>query len=49
MYWIVFLVLTLLWVAAMIGGYTLSAFLTLFLIGVRVLLIRLLQGHKPVT
>ena len=49
MLWTIFVVLLILWLLGMVSGYTLGGFIhILLLIALAVVLIRVIQGRRPV-
>jgi uncharacterized protein DUF5670 len=49
MLWTIFVVLLILWLLGMVSGYTLGGFIhLLLLIALAVILIRVIQGRRPV-
>jgi len=49
MLWTIFVVLLILWLLGMVSGYTLGGFIhLLLLIALAVVLIRVIQGRRPV-
>jgi hypothetical protein len=49
MLWTIFVVLLLLWLLGMVSSYTLGGFIHILLIvALGVVLIRVIQGHRPV-
>jgi len=49
MLWTIFVVLLILWLLGMVSGYTLGGFIhILLLIALAVILIRVIQGRRPV-
>jgi hypothetical protein len=49
MLWTIFVVLLILWLLGMVSGYTLGGFIhLLLLIAIAVVLIRVIQGRKPI-
>ncbi len=49
MLWTIFLILLVLWLLGLVSGYTLGGFIhILLIIAVVVILIRLIQGRRPV-
>jgi len=49
MLWTIFLILLILWLLGMVSSYTLSGYIhILLIIAVVVLLIRIIQGRRPV-
>ena len=50
MLWTIFMVLLVLWVLGLVSSYTLGGFIHLLLIlAIAVLLIRVIQGRRPIT
>jgi len=49
MLWTIFVVLLILWLLGMVSGYTLGGFIhILLLVALAVVLIRIIQGRRPV-
>lgn len=49
MLWTIFVILLVMWLLGMVSGYTLSGFIhILLLIAIAVVLIRVIQGRRPV-
>ena len=49
MLWTIFVVLLILWLLGMVSGYTLGGFIhILLLIALAVILIRVIQGRRPI-
>ena len=49
MLWTIFLILLVLWLLGLVSGYTLGGFIhILLIIAVVVILVRLIQGRRPV-
>ena len=49
MLWIIFVILLVLWAVGMVSSYTLGGFIhLLLLIAIAVVLIRIIQGRRPV-
>ena len=50
MLWTIFVILIVLWLLGMVSSYTLGGFIhILLLLAIAVVLIRVIQGRKPVT